>query len=198
MDKQAALQDFFDSYVSGRWQNDILLIDETYKQQKEQIDSSFILAFDNACRLASELQEQGLKGHTQYIYISLLRTSFMENTACYRIDVYDNNWFLDQEECFSLWEADFIFHPLFDRRAALETQKTDYARKVTSMDIEQMLLEEAELYHMLALAFMRSRVGELIQSHAYQEMSKHPNLCIFSGEYKDRSEILYGESGADA
>lgn len=193
MDKQTALQDFVEKYVLHQWENELLAIDQRYNQNKANIENGLTVAFDKACKKALKLQEQGPKGDIQYIYLSFLRTSIMNNTALYRIDAYDQNWYLDQEECSALWEADFIFHSLFQNMAELETKKADYARKITSMDIERIKQYEALKYHSLAVEFLREMLPKLIETDGYKQMGKTPDLSIMAGEYMDQSEILDGE-----
>lgn len=197
MDKRMALADFMEKYVTDKWEQDFVAINEAYVREQERINAGLISAFEEACRNAAKLQEQGLKGEIQYIHFSYLRTSIQENTSYYRIDAYDTNWFLDREECCSLWDASFIFQPLFERMNGLETKKAGYARKVTSMDIERIKQTEALNYHFLAIEFLRESVPLLLGSTAYQHMNKSTEISILAGEYIDQSEILYANSGTE-
>lgn len=191
MDKQAAMQDFLQNHVLDRWQYDLIEIDQRYNEQKDHIESSFCEAFDELCTQAFMQQQQGSKGEIHTIYVSYLRTGIMENCATYRIDAYDENWFLDRTECSVLWDADFIFAPLFERVKKLEKIKSAYARKITSMDIERIKQMEAIKYHLLAVEFMRSMVPVLLESPGYRQMTKSPKICLFAGEYRDQCEVLY-------
>ncbi|MFS0556146.1 hypothetical protein [Brevibacillus sp. 179-C9.3 HS] len=191
MDKQAAMQDFFHNHVLDRWQYDLLEIDQRYSEQKESIESSFCHAFDKLCAQAARQQQEGSKGEIHTIYVSYLRTSIMENSATYRLDAHDENWYLDQTECSVLWDADFIFAPLFRRMEDLEKIKSAYARKITSMDIERIKQMEAIKYHLLTVEFMKSMVPVLLETTSYRQMAKSPKFCLLVGEYRDQSEVLY-------
>jgi len=195
MDKQTALQDFVEKYVLHQWEHELLAIDQRYNQNKANIENGLTAAFAKACEKALKLQDQGPKGDIQYIYLSLLRTSIMNNTAMYRIEAYDQNWYLDQEECYALWEADFIFKSLFQNMNELETKKADYARKITSMDIERIKQNEAIKYHILAVEFIREMLPRLIETDGYKQMGKTLDISIMAGEYMDQSEILDGKLG---
>ncbi|MBG9792938.1 hypothetical protein ABD76_10740 [Paenibacillus dendritiformis] len=197
MSKEEALQDLLEQHVFDRWQFDLPEIDERYRQEKEQIERRFLAAFEAVCKQAAKLQAEGRKGSIRYVYISFLRTSIMANTAHYRIDAYDDNWFLDLEECASSWSADFIFAPLFRRMGELEEKRKAYARKITRMDIEKIKLIEAYKYHLLTVEWLRGFIPSLIESEAYRRMDKSVNLQLFIGEYKDQCELLYETSGGD-
>ncbi|MOA27830.1 hypothetical protein D3C78_1487300 [compost metagenome] len=121
----------------------------------------------------------------------------MEHKASYRIDIHDERWFLDPVECFSHWQADFIFDPLFKRMRELEAVKTSYARKISTMDIERILQIEAIRYHLFTIEFMRSMIPSILECEGYNQLGKKPNICILAGEYRDRSELLYGQPEAE-
>ncbi|WP_374020736.1 hypothetical protein ABU162_14825 [Paenibacillus thiaminolyticus] len=195
MSKEEALQDLLEQHVFDRWQSDLPEIDERYRQEKEHIERRFLEAFEAVCKQAAKLQEEGRKGSIHYVYISFLRTSIMANTAQYRIDAYDDNWFLDLEECASSWSADFIFVPLFRRMGELEEKRKAYARKITPMDIEKIKLIEAYKYHLLTVEWIRGFVPSLIESEAYRQMDRSAKLQLFVGEYKDQCELLYETPG---
>lgn len=193
LDKNNALQEFGEKYVLDQFAQEVLAIEERYKKKKEGIEKELFTTFDALCQNAIRLQAQGKKGNIQYIYISFLRTSIMENTSFYRMDAYDENWFLDKEECTALWNADFIFQSLFTHMEKLEEKKKEYVRKVTSMDIDEIKLQEAVKYHMITVEFIRAMAPKLIEIESYKEMGKTAELRILAGEYMDQSEILYGK-----
>lgn len=192
MDKNEALKDFIEKYVSGRWQYEFVAIDEKYRKNKEHIDNSLKCAFEALCKNVLSLQQQNAKGNIKYIYFSFLRTSIIENTAFYRLDAYDERWFLDKEECFSLWDCDFIFRNLFDHMEEIQTKTGGYARKITPMDINDIKLIEALKYNTLATEFIKEFIPELIECTPYKEMGKSPDINILAGEFMDRSEVLFG------
>lgn len=190
--QESVLEDFLQTHVFAKWQHDLILINDTYNAHRDSIDSGFQLAFDTLCSQAAALQEQGKKGPIQYLYISLLRTSLMEDAAIYLMEAYDTNWLLDPVNCSVKWRADFIFDPLFHRMEVLETKKIEYARKITSMDIDRIKQIEAVKYHLLSIEYMRNRVPALLASSAYQQLDKSPEFALMAGEYRDQSETLYG------
>jgi len=196
MNRQAALDDFVERFVINQWMVDLPVIEAEYERRQEEIESAFLISFDEACKQAAIQQQAGRKGKAAYMYISLLRTHVMEGRAGYRIEVYDENWFMDRHDCSSVWEADFIFQPLFARMEALKGQLGPYARKVTAMDIDQMIQFELIPYHALTIELLKEMVPRLLPSSEwYERMVRSDALKIIGGEYRDTSELLY-ENGA--
>ncbi|MEK5321130.1 hypothetical protein NSS94_17990 [Paenibacillus sp. FSL L8-0644] len=190
MDRDAALQDLLEKHVFTEWIHDLALIENNFLTRQQAIEDELIAALESLCQLATLQHEQGRKGDIRYIYISLLRTCVRKNKAVYRIDAYDENWFLDETECAVEWSADFVFEPLFNRMTKLEKLKSDYARKITTMDIEQIQQIEAVKYHLLTVEFLKSQMPVFIASPSLERMPK-ANVCtIFAGEYRDDNEIL--------
>lgn len=192
MDREAAIDDFLEKYVFGRWEEDIPLIGQAYEKNQAEIEAGLLNAVDGVCRKAALLQEQQLKGDIQYLYFTLLRTSLLERKVCYRIDVYDHRWYLDRVECAARWEADFIFDPLFRRMDGLEAARLGYARKISAMDLDRILQIVAVYYHSFAVEFIRTLVPDLLQSEGFGVMRKRPDFLVLAGEYLDQSEVLFG------
>ncbi|WP_202113494.1 hypothetical protein [Paenibacillus sp. MMS18-CY102] len=192
MNRQAALDDLVERFVMNQWITDLALIESEYERRQAEIESAFLAAFDEACKQSAMLQQTGGKGKAVYIYISLLRTQVMEGRAGYRIEVYDENWFMDRQDCAGVWEADFIFQPLFARMEALKGQLGQYARKVTVMDIDQMIQLELITYHTLTIELLKEMVPRLLpRSEWFESMVRSDALKILAGEYRDASELLY-------
>lgn len=135
-DKEKLLKEFQEKYVTDKWVYKFLEVDEMYKADKAAIEENLILAFEKVCSQTITLQEKQVKGEIKYIYISLLRTSIFENKGEYRIDLYDENWFLDKEENSINIDLNFIYVPLFDFVKELKEKKKEYCRTITDMDIE--------------------------------------------------------------
>lgn len=192
MDKNEALKDFVEKYVKGRWQHEFVAIDKKFRENKASIENGLKAAFESLCNSVLTLQNQNAKGSIRYIYFSFLRTSIMEDNAFYRIDAYDEKWFLDKQECFAMWDADFIFRNLFDHMNEIKTKTGDYARKISPIDVEEIKQCEALKYHTLTTEFIKEMIPMLIECKPYKEMAKAPDINILAGEFMDRSEVLYG------
>ncbi len=190
-DKEKLLEEFQEKYVTDKWAYQFLEVDEMYKGDKAAIEENLISAFEEVCKQAIVLQEKQLKGDIKYIYISLLRTSILENKGEYRIDLYDENWFLDKEENSINIDLNFIYVPLFDFVKELKEKKNQYGRNVTEMDIEDIMLEEVYKFHVLAVEFLKGLIESFIKISSYEEMKKAEDIRILAGEYMDEAEIIY-------
>ena len=156
VDKVKVINEFKEKYVDKRFREETFKIYERFNSNKEDIKEEIINKFKQVCAYSMELQEKGLKGEIQYIHISYLRTGLIENKGIYRIDLYDDKWFVDKEECSINIDFDFIFKALFSHMSELEEHKKEYGRNITEMDLERIKLKEADKYHDLAIKILKN------------------------------------------
>lgn len=191
VDKEKVLKEFEEKYVKNRYINEYKNIQERYRIDGERIREHLFIKFDSVCKKTILYQEKGLKGEIEYIYVSLLRTSLIENKGEYRIDLYDENWFLDKEECSININLDFIYEPLFNHMKELSDKKNEYGRTIKEMDIENIKLREAKNYHVLALELLKTIIEEFVKIDSYKNIKKKENIRIMAGEYMDITTRIY-------
>lgn len=186
---------FILEHVYDRWRYEIEEIDKRHSQKQEEIENGLLKAFESVCEKTSVLQEKFQKGPVKYIYISFLRTSLIEGKSLYRIDTYDESWFLDKCESYSLWDCGFVFESLFNHVEDLNKKKKDYFGAIRDTDIDRIKILESSKYHHIASCFIESMAGRLTAGEKYKEMQKDPGICVLVGEYMDSSKIIYKENG---
>ncbi|KFX57242.1 hypothetical protein FDC50_16310 [Clostridium botulinum] len=194
VDKEKVLQEFNEKYVKEMFNEEYSNIYEKFNNNKESIKKELINNFDNVCKIADSLQNKSLKGKIQYIYISYLRTNLMQNSGIYRIDMYDDKWFLDKEECRGNLDLSFIYEPLFKHSNELLEKRKEYGRTITEMDIEKIKVSEGNKYNGIAIDILESIVCDFLNCESYKEMKKSEEIMIFVGEYRDEVKIIYENS----
>ena len=189
-DKEKVLKEFEEKYVTDRYIDEFKKIIEKYKTDRESIRENLTLKFNSVCKEAMVLQEKELKGEIRYIYFSMLRTKLLENKGQWRIDLYDEKWFLDKEECGVNIDIDFIYEPLFNHMKELSEKKKEYGRTIKEKDIEGIKLREANKYHGLVLNVIRDIMQSFLECESYKEMKKNRDIVIMAGEYMDIAFII--------
>ena len=190
-DKEEVIQEFKEKYVDNLWFNHFIENDEFYRNNKDEIDSRLRMQFESVCKKCIDMQEMNLKGEIHYIYFSLLRTSILEGKGEFRIDFYDENWFLDKEECSINMDMSFLYQTLFELKSSLKSKKMEYGKDITDMDIEEIIMDEADKYHILSSEFLKEIIKEqFINVDSYKEINKSKNLKILVGEFMDDVEIV--------
>ncbi|WP_271814574.1 hypothetical protein [Clostridium beijerinckii] len=191
IDKEKVLMEFNEKYVIDQWAYKFLEADEIYRSDKEAIEENLMISFEDICKKATELQKNKVKGEIKYIYFSLLRTKILEYKGEYRVDLYDENWFLDKQETSANLDLNFLYVPLFDFIRELKEKKKMYGRTITDMDVENIMLGEVNKFHVLAVEFLKNIVEKFVTTPTYDEMEKADDIKILAGEYMDEAEIIY-------
>jgi len=194
VNKEKIMDEFKTKYVEGRFYEESPKIYEMFEDNKKSIIEELILKFKEVCKKAINMQEQDFKNEMKYIYISYLRTSLMQNLGIYRIDFYDDKWFLDKEECFVNIDLSFIYELLFNHMEELQIKRKEYGRTITEMDIEKIKLKEGNKYHRLGIKILESVVKDFVECDEYKEMKKNDEISILAGEYCDEAVIMYETS----
>ncbi len=184
-DKDKVLKEFREKYVESRYEEELKNILEKYNEHKDSIKEELTSKFNSVCKEAILFQEKDLKGEIKYIYFSLLRTSLLENKGEWRIDLYDEKWFLDKEECSIDIDLDFIYVPLFNHMKEISEKKKEYLRTIKEKDIHIIKLQEGNKYHNLALNIIRGILKSFLECDCYKEMKKKEDIVIMAGEYMD-------------
>ena len=195
--KEKILEEFKNKYVMNRFMNEISKINEIIEKKEKVIKDEILLNFNKVCEKAKNLQNQNLKKEIKFIYISFLRTSLLENKGIYRIELFDENWFLDNEECSINLDFTFIYEDLFKHIDELQENKKEYGRTITEMDIEKIKLKEGDKYHELIIRIFENMKNELMECENFKEMIKNEEFMIFAGEYMDEVELLYESSNEE-
>ena len=126
----------------------------------------------------------------------MLRTRLLENKGQWRIDLYDEKWFLDKEECSINIDLDFIYEPLFNHMKELSEKKKEYGRTIKEKDIHIIKLREANKYHGLALNIIRDILEKFLECASYKEMKKKEDIVIMAGEYMDAAITIYSKKSS--
>ncbi|AQR94240.1 hypothetical protein [Clostridium saccharoperbutylacetonicum] len=191
IDKEKLMDEFKEKYVIGYFEKEYPKILDNLKENKEKLKETIISKFNEVCNKAKKIQEENLKKEIKYIYISYLRTSIMENSGTYRIDLYDDRWFLDKEECSVNIDFNCIYEALFNHEKELQEKRKAYNRAITEMDIEKIKLKEANKYHEIGIKFLEAVIGDLVECQEYKEMKKDEEINIFAGEFRDETILIY-------
>ncbi|NFO57957.1 hypothetical protein FDB39_13900 [Clostridium botulinum] len=193
IDKEKVLKEFEEKYVHNRYITEFKKIIEKYKTDRESIKKNLSSKFNSICTEAILLQEKEQKGEIRYIYFSMLRTKILENKGQWRIDFYDEKWFLDKEECSINIDLDFVYEPLFNHMKELSEKKKEYGRTIKEKDIQFIKLREANIYHSLVLNVIRDMLQSFLECLSYKKMKKTEDIVIMAGEYKDNAIAIHSQ-----
>lgn len=192
-DQDEQIQNFISSQVAEWLQEDLLKMEQELPLAREKIIESLATALSQIFHKASELQKAENKGSVAYLCISFLRTNLLEDDWQYRLDLYDENFYLDSIECTENWEMEFVWNHLKWRMSELTDaiKHSLYANKVRAHHLNQIKMTMAEKYQQTAILLTKLLLPEVIERLDDAGVSKMSIITIRMGEYLDYNVPLY-------
>lgn len=92
------VEKFYQDYIKNKWIEIFVELDKEYQKNLNVIINDVVRDFSKVCQRVIELQKRNEKGKVKYIYFSFLRTNILADNGDFRVDIYDENWFLEEEE----------------------------------------------------------------------------------------------------
>lgn len=193
-DKEKILEEFKEKYLHTRSLNEYKKIITVYSINKDNVKENLISEFNSVCEKAALLQRNKLKGEIKYIYFSMLRTKIIKNSGQWRVDLYDEKWFLDKEECSAYLDFNFVYEDLFSNMELLSEKKKEYGRAIKESDISAIKQSEAEKYQGLVAKILKDIIPSFLECTSFKEVKKSNDFVIAAGEYKDNAVKIYPEN----
>ncbi|WP_294352253.1 hypothetical protein [uncultured Clostridium sp.] len=190
VNKEKALKEFKEKYVDNAFSKEE--VNNYIHVNNKKIKSNIISKFQEVFKKAINFQEEGRKGDIKYIYISYLRAYLLEDKVIFRIDLYDENWFLDKEECSIYIDLSDVFSNLFSVYESLKVKRKEYNRVITEMDLENIKISAWKEYKNISIYIFKNMVPSIINCELYKSMKKK-EILIMAGEYRDDVTLIYSE-----
>lgn len=179
------------------------IADEGRRKYSLQIESEFIHAIPAISKELlqkimainyqyRDLQKQGQVGELMWIYISFLRTAFIDQSPCYRIDFYDIQGCISNVECTDTWGFDFIFDNYYEIKTKVMNQVLKQTRFRT-YESDSIMNGLAEYFRQLADARIPLLIKNIEEDLA--NLLNYRNVKILLGEFLDHAEVI-AEIGA--
>lgn len=188
-----ALQQFKETYVKEKSNEKLLLLEKYFQGHKDDLIPAFVESFRLICLKVKEMQLKKEKGKIGYITYSMLRTAIAERKHTYLLEAFNENWFLDFEECYAQYDASWAFSYLEALRTELEEKRKLYFGTIVTSDIENMIQAEAGKFNEYVISLARYAMPKAVGLKEYQEIDKEEELEVRVGEYRDMSEVVYKE-----
>jgi hypothetical protein len=185
MTRDEALAHFQKNYVEPQIEQSLADLDAYYQDNWEELTGTLKDAFRQLCQETVRMQSVGKKNSIAYIYGSFLYSSLCLGQSVYRLDAYDENWFLDRAECAVFYDAGWAFSFLHDACSRLAQESKKYVGKITRYDIELIKRTEAGRYSEYIEDLGREVMEDVFLAPEFLALEKENELTVFMGEYKD-------------
>lgn len=175
------VEEFIEKFENGIDLRFSQMKDKCLKHEDEiigEMKHSFLELFEQINQRYQELD-------IRYIYISFLRTAFLNKTAMYRIDFYDQADRLSAMECAVYWdckEISDVFYSILDELKDIFKRQS----KLKGYVLEERIVELAEEVCSFTKPFIEKAILQLLEENANLWNREMP--AFFIGEYMDKIE----------
>ncbi|MBU5316064.1 hypothetical protein KQI30_07250 [Clostridium bornimense] len=185
------VEKFYQDYIKNKWIEIFVELDKEYQKNLNVIINDVVRDFSKVCQRVIELQKRNEKGKVKYIYFSFLRTNILADNGDFRVDIYDENWFLDNKQCSGSIDMSFVFKYLFNFIEEIKKNSLENKISMSDIELEKIKLEESERYKILAIEYLKTIVLKMVEDEKYKQMIKDENIYIIAGEYMDECQLIY-------
>ena len=138
------VEKFYQDYIKNKWIEIFVELDKEYQKNLNVIINDVVRDFSKVCQRVIELQKRNEKEKVKYIYFSFLRTNILADNGDFRVDIYDENWFLDNKQCSGSIDMSFVFKYLFNFIEEIKKNSLENKISMSDIELEKIKLEESE------------------------------------------------------
>lgn len=191
MNSEQTRQEIIDEILESAMYDAFSILEAEFHTQKDRLIQDFIHSFQQMCVKIKQLQERGGKAPIAYIHYSLLRTSILQQKYTYLIEAYSEEWYGDENECFSWYDASWFYKSFAPLQSLLAQKLKKYFRLFQPDDRERIMLKYIPYYHQFVVAIARLAICQAMELPEAKHIAKSEIFRIRIGEFKDISEDIY-------
>ena len=156
------------------------------EDQNEHLRAELLNTWNDVWTLAHLKKDE--KGPIRYGYLSLLRTQICEGTFALRIDLYNEKWYMDADECSLYWDASAVFGEFYEEYLAKRKKLSHY---VLQKEYDNFFLQQYQGCLTLLHSFVRRNKNELLACEAFEKASLDEPPHLYIGEYNGSVRSLF-------
>lgn len=192
MDSTSKWDDYIQGYVIPARTEQIKALLREYLQHQDEIVADIVNVIDRLCLDTLERQKQGEIQACALIRISLLRTSLLENTMTYVLEIVEDE---GVDVTFHLthhrYEATWIYHHLRSWQDNCQVELKRYIGAIHPWSLDSWIQKEMSPFQDYMIHAVRYATTKIRELASHQALLQGDTFEIVVGEYGD---AILGES----
>ena len=173
------------SFLGSRLKESTQALDESFISNQQSIAEDFTKHLNYLCIAANSQQHSSTKSPIAYLHIGFLRSSFITETYDFRIAMYDENFWLDQEETAIYWTFNAPFIYVQQDIDALHNTLS-WTHSVSEFEMQALKYQYAQSYLPIARQMIeRLIIKALDKSGIWQLKLSDAFSVVFGGHMED-------------
>lgn len=161
------------------------------EEHGEQIKDTWIGELQNIYEKICEMQEKMQFQKVGLVSVSFLRTRYLEGNYKYAVYAYEEDGFAGKEIRVGELDVSYFFKYHRETLERLQKEAKKYFGKVTSRDVERLMLEEVGRNTLFSYSLFRKWKSSLFEMEAFRNIKKAQTFQIVLGEYFEPVYVMY-------
>lgn len=160
-----------------------------YKQKESEHLEKFIEALRTLFDEGRRMQEAGDKNAVSYLAICYCKSSVFTGHYELKLDLYDTEFYLDEQECSVYWEPDFIFSFLEEDIKYFQKNISKRVPRIRTYEIQRYLMGYVNNYMYILSEFLRQKMPEVLEQVPVDGLETNGKLQVLFGEYMGKMKV---------
>lgn len=191
MDRQDLIKEEGNRFMLPVLHQSMEALMKEYKMNEETILGSFRTALEELYLEAGVQQSNEKKGTIFYMGICYCLSSAYTGNYELRLDLYDGEFYLDENACCVYWNPDFIVSHLNKDIAYFRRVIRQKIPRVKTYEEQQFIVGYMRNYMYIVLEFVKQKMPGVLQQIEMNTIKVANELQIFFGEYMGKCTTVY-------
>lgn len=147
------------------------------------LEKEFLLVIDNLCKKCYEEQNLGKKSDIKILHFCYLQSARLTHNYKLQIALYDQNFYLDQNEISTVWDIQFIMKYFEQEMEIYEKKAKQKFKEYQYSQIQKIRQKYFTLYFQVVGDILQMFIPLIEKSIYYNKMKKEEPFYINYGEY---------------
>lgn len=190
MDRQHLIEEEGNRLMQPVLRQSMAALMREYKKNEAIILEAFRNAMKELFLTAGEQQLSGKKGALSYMGICYCLSSAYTGNYELRLDLYDRDFYLDENECCVYWDPNFFASYLEKDIAYFRKAIRQKLPRVRTYEEQQFITGYMRNYMYIVLEFLKQKMPDVLGQIRRDGIEISEELQIFFGEYMGRCAIV--------
>lgn len=167
---------------------------ENYKNNEKKILGGLYEKMLELFKKAGQMQKENTRGAVSVITVSYLQSSVLTGNYELRLDIYDRDFYLDQKECCTYWDPEFITKYILSDLGYFKDTIRFRIPQIKTYEIQQFADGYVVNYIYLLQQFLRQIFPQILDGvKSVSAIAADRDIKVFFGEFMGKGTVIMGE-----
>jgi len=188
---KSALQNFMTEIVNPLSDGAFRSAKDYFEANKDRLSDEFAGSFSSLLEKIEQKQKYNPAYRLGFIEYAMLRTSITDGSYKYRLTAYNTDWYYDNSDCCTYYDALWAFGCFDDMAQTLRREAKKYVSKIHDYHIDNIIQDEALRFNQLIVDLGRYTIPKFEHNDYLSDISMSDIVDVRIGEYFDITYSIY-------